>query len=295
MRFCSLNVHLWSDRAGRGNVDQLVEFLASLRCDVIALQEVIGDGAQLHRLARTLGMHHVLGAESWIGNAILSAHPLDAVTVIPITAGVEEGRCAIMATVRAADGDIDVCATHLDPSYETTRLGELDHLVAALRSRDPTHLVMGDFNALRLADYPPAVFATVCKGRFIHDREEPRGEVIARMDALGYVDVVRLAHAGDVLQYREALGASLPDVLRSTCWVGTRIDYVWASEPLLARYTVVCAKHVATDATDHAAVVVELKPTDVGRTRTLEHGSSSVLSHSTDRTKLESHLRMGRG
>jgi endonuclease/exonuclease/phosphatase family metal-dependent hydrolase len=258
MRLCTLNVHLWSDRAGRGNVDRLAEFLASLRCDVIALQEVIGDGAQLDRLARTLGMRHALGAESWIGNAILSAHPLDAVTVTPITAGAEEGRCAVTATVHTPEGDLDVCATHLDPWYEETRLGELDHLAAALAQRAPGHVVMGDFNALRLADYTPAALATVREGRATHEREAPRGEVIAGLDALGYVDLVRLAQAGDASRYREALGAPLPHALRSTCWVGTRIDYAWASAPLLARYTAARAEHVTTEATDHAAVVVEL-------------------------------------
>jgi len=257
-RLCSLNVHLWSDRAGRGNVDRVVALLASLRCDVVALQEVIADGAQLDRVARSLGMRHALGAESWLGNALLSAHPLDAVEASPVTAGAEEGRCAVTATVQTPEGDFDVCATHLDPWYEETRLGEFDRLAAAMGGRAPAHVVMGDFNALRLADYTPASLAAVREGRAAHDREEPRGDVTARMDALGYVDLVRLAHAGDLARYRESLGAPLPPALRATCWVGTRVDYAWASAALLARYAVARAEHVATDASDHAAVVVEL-------------------------------------
>jgi len=260
MRLCTLNVHLWSDRAGRGNVDRVIDLLASLRCDVVALQEVIADGAQLARVARSLGMRHALGAESWLGNALLSAHPLDAVAVSPITAGAEEGRCAVTATVRAPEGSFDVCATHLDPWYEKTRLGELNRLAAAMGERAPAHVVMGDFNALRLADYGPAGLAVVREGRATHDREEPRGDVSARMDALGYVDLIRLAQAGDPTRYREALGAPLPDALRATCWFGTRVDYAWTSAPLLARYAVARAEHVATDATDHAAVVVDLTP-----------------------------------
>ena len=178
----------------------------------------------------------------------------------PVTAGAEEGRCAVTATVQTPEGDFDVCATHLDPWYEETRLGELHRLAAALGQRAPAHAVMGDFNALRLADYSLAGLATVREGRATHDREEPRGDVTARMDALGYVDLVRLAQAGDLTRYREALGAPLPHGLRATCWFGTRVDYAWASAPLLARYAVARAEHVATDATDHAAVVVDLTP-----------------------------------
>lgn len=258
MRLCSLNVHLWSDRAGRGNVDRLIELLGPLGCDLIALQEVVADGPQLERLARSLGMRHAVGAESWIGNALLTPHALEDVAVTAVTAGAEEGRCVVAATVVGPTGRLDVASTHLDPGYEDTRLGELERLVAALGQRAPAHAVFGDFNALRLEDYTLAALAAVREGRATHDREEPRGDAVARMDAAGYVDLVRLARAGDLGAYREALRAPLAYEDRVTCWFGTRVDYAWASPALLARYAVARATHVRTDATDHAAVLVEL-------------------------------------
>lgn len=257
MRLCTLNVHMWTDASGRANVDQLIEFLSGLRCDAVALQEVLRDGPQLERLAGALGMHHALAASSWLGNALLSPHPLDAVETVDITHGAEEGRCAVLATVRAPEGSLDVGATHLDPRYEVTRVGELGRLLAALARRDEAHAVMGDFNAIRPADYGPAGLAAIAEVRARHEREAPRGEAVARMDAAGYVDLFRRARAEDDAGYAEALARSLPHEARSTCWAGTRIDYAWGAPRLARRFRVRAAEVTATEATDHAAVVVD--------------------------------------
>ena len=258
MRLCTLNVHMWSDASGRTNVDRLIELLAGLRCDAVALQEVTRDGPQLARLADALGMGFALAAASWLGNALLSPHPLAAVEEAEVTMGMEEGRCAAIATVRTPEGDLDVCATHLDPLYEETRVGELERLLAALARRDAAHVVMGDFNALRPSDYGPAALAAIAEKRARHDREEPRGEAVARMDTAGYVDLFRRARAVDDAGYAEALARPLPHEARSTCWAGTRIDYVWGSAGLARRFRVRAAEVVETSATDHAAVVVDL-------------------------------------
>jgi endonuclease/exonuclease/phosphatase family metal-dependent hydrolase len=259
MRVCTYNVHLWSDAGGRTNVDAVIDVLRGLRCDVIALQEVLREGSQLDRVADALGMRRAFGAESWLGNALLSRHPLEAVTVTPITAGYEEGRCAVAATVAAPEGRFDVCATHLDPGYEVTRTRELERLLAALLGRAPAHLVMGDFNALRLADYPPTAREAVRAARALHDREEPRGDAIARMDAAGYVDAFRLGRAGDLAGYRASLEAPLADAVRASCWAGTRVDYVWASPALLERYEARDARCVDSDASDHRAVCIDFE------------------------------------
>jgi endonuclease/exonuclease/phosphatase family metal-dependent hydrolase len=258
MRVCSLNVHLWSDRRGRSNTDRVIEFLRALECEVVALQEVLRDGPQLERVALALGMHRAFGAESWLGNALLSAAPLDAIDPAPITAGLEEGRCALFAATGTPDERIDVCSIHLAADSEATRLRQLDRAVGVMARRSPCHLVLGDFNALRLTDYPPDGLASIRARRAEHDREEPRGEVIERMDALGYVDLYRLARARDLESYREHLAGPLPDGARATCWTGTRVDYVWASPAMAGRWAVTSAEAVETDASDHHAVVVEL-------------------------------------
>jgi endonuclease/exonuclease/phosphatase family metal-dependent hydrolase len=260
MRLCALNVHTWADARGRSNVQAVIEFLRELDCDVVTLHEVLREGETLARVADALEMQHAFGAAAWLGNAILARHPLRAAATTPGPAGYEEGRCVLAATVLSPDGSLDVCATHLDPRYEDTRLEELDLLLAAADARAPEHVLMGDFNALRLADYPPAALAQVRAMRAANDKEEPRGEVIARLDARGYLDAFRLARAGGRAGYAAALVAPPPEGAPVTCWAGTRVDYVWATEALLARFALRAATHVPTAASDHAAVVIDLAP-----------------------------------
>lgn len=161
MRICTFNVHGWSDARGRSNVDATIALLGGLDCAVVALQEVSREGAALHRVAEALGMHAVLGAESWLGNALLSRLPFEETEIVPIAAGYEEGRCAVLARVEAPGGPLELCATHLDPMYEVTRLRQLDKLLAALSRRGSARLVLGDFNALRLEDYSSGVLDAV--------------------------------------------------------------------------------------------------------------------------------------
>lgn len=258
MRVCTFNVHGWSDARGRSNVDAAIDLLGSLDCDVVALQEVTREGAALHRVADALGMHAVLGAESWLGNALLSRFALEEAETVAITTGYEEGRCGVIARVQTPGGAVAVCATHLDPMYEVTRLRQLEKLLAALSRRGAAQLVMGDFNALRLADYTPDRLDAVRAMREENGREAPRGEVVARMEAAGLVDVFRRHHGDDGV-------AALPDAARASCWVGTRVDYVWASQALLGRWAIGDARHVANEVSDHAVVVATLDAVGVGR------------------------------
>lgn len=260
MRVCTLNVHLWSDAAGRSNVDRVIDLLRRLDCDVVALQEVLREGTTLARVADTLGLHHAMGAEAWLGNALLAKRPLDAIEIAPLTVGYEEGRCALFATVRTDRGPLDVCALHLDPHTEATRLRQLARFSESIARRAPAHLVLGDFNALRLSDYPHEALHAVRAARARHDREEPLGEVTAQMDALGYVDLVRLARAPTPDAYRDALLTPLPEGARATCWAKTRVDFAWASPGAMALLALTRADIVETDASDHHAVVVELAP-----------------------------------
>lgn len=251
MRVATFNVHGWSDARGASNVDAAIDLLRGLDCDVVALQEVLRDEASLQRVAASLEMHVAQGANSWLGNALLSRFPLEETETVTLTTGYEEGRCAVVARVQAPGGALVLCATHLDPMYEVTRLRQLEKLLAALSGRGPAQLVMGDFNALRLQDYAPDRLAAVRAAREENDREAPRGEVIARMDAAGFVDVFR-RHHGDVGV------AALPDAARASCWVGTRVDYVWATPALLARWPLGGVRHVANEVSDHAVVLATL-------------------------------------
>ena len=105
----------------------------------------------------------------------------------------------------------------------------------------------------------PALDA-VRAARARHDREEPRNDVVAQMDALGYVDLLRLGRAPAPDAYRDALRTPLPDGARATCWAKTRVDYAWASPGAMTLRSLARADIVETDASDHHAVVVELAP-----------------------------------
>jgi endonuclease/exonuclease/phosphatase family metal-dependent hydrolase len=261
MRICTFNVHLWSDARGRSNVAAVVRLLRSLDCDVVALNEVLREGSQLADVARELGMHHAYGEASWLGNALLSKRPLLSIETFQITRGYEESRSALIATVEGPAGRrFDVCSTHLEPRSESTRLGQLANLKRAMERRAPAHLVMGDFNALRLTDYTPSALETLRAARAKSEREEPRGDVIMTMDTWGYLDGSRLARAGDLPSYAAELATPLPEGDLPTCWAGTRIDYIWVSPAFLEANRVRSCSCVQDDASDHLPLVLELDP-----------------------------------
>lgn len=230
----------------------MIEVLRALDCDVVALNEVPSRGQQLARVAEALEMRHAFGEASWLGNALLSKRPLGAIETIAISGAYGEARSALVATVDGPAGPLDVCCTHLDPSEESLRLQQLDKLGLAMEQRAAAHLVMGDFNALRLADYSPAVLDSVRAMRARNGREEPLGEVVARMDAWGYLDGFRAARGG-------GLAEPLPEGEIATCWAGTRIDYVWLSPALAEGCRVRRCWRVESDASDHLPVVLEIE------------------------------------
>lgn len=263
MRVATYNIHLWADARGRSNTSAVTDLLRSLDCDVVALNEVPHGGGQLARVADALGMDHAYGQAGWLGNALLSKRPLRAVETFQLAQGPGEPRSALVATVEGPAGSFDVCSTHLDPGYESTRLAQLSNLRRALLGRATAHLVMGDFNALRLSDHAPASLAAVAARRAEARREEPLGEVVASMDGWGYLDGLRLARAGDEARYAAELEGPLPDDELATCWVGTRIDFLWLSPALVAGVRVTGCRRVPSEASDHLPVVLdfEVRPT----------------------------------
>ena len=258
MRICTFNVHLWADARGRSNTEAVTDLLRSLDCDVVALNEVLRGGGQLAHVAGELGMDHAYGEASWLGNALLSRRPLRAVETVQLARGYEEARSALVATIDGPAGPFDVCSTHLDVQRESTRLGQLENLRRAMETRAAPHVVMGDFNAVRLTDYTPAALDALRAQRAANDREEPLGDVVTTMDRLGYLDGLRLARAGNPASYPAELERPLPEGDLPTCWAGTRIDYVWLTPALLDGILVRGCHRVESDASDHHPVVLEL-------------------------------------
>jgi exonuclease III len=90
--------------------------------------------------------------------------------------------------------------------------------------------------------------------------EEPRGEVVRRLDERGWIDLWRLARVESLEGYARALDAPADHPGLPTCWAGTRIDYLWASPALAGRSRLVRCGTVPSDVSDHLPVIAELVP-----------------------------------
>ena len=144
--------------------------------------------------------------------------------------------------------------------HEWKRLEQLEDLHRALEARAAAaHIIAGDFNALRLTDYGTDALRAVSRMRQENGREAPRGEVVARMDAWGYLDCFRFARAGGLDGYTRDLMKPIPDEELATCWAGTRVDFIWASRAMLDRFHPARYRRVDSDASDHFPIAVDFK------------------------------------
>lgn len=250
MRLCTLNVHDWVDGRGQGNGERIEALLSALACDVVALQEVPREGT-LERVAAALKMHVQRAPAWWADNALLTRARPRWSGALELDAGPGELRSAAIAGLDTEDGVVVVAATHLDHRAEYLRVRQFDLLQDALTLRGEAALVLGDLNALRASDYEPARWEAIAEVRRRNDWEAPSEELMQRIDALGWVDLVRL-HAGPTLD------APLPARLTATSRFETRIDYVMASRALAPRLRVTAVDVIETDASDHRPVVVDV-------------------------------------
>jgi endonuclease/exonuclease/phosphatase family metal-dependent hydrolase len=258
LRVCTFNVHGFGDAQGRSRLQETIAVLGALACDVLVLNEVLAFNGALERLADALGMHASYGAAGYGGNAILLREKPRAVENVPLTVHGRELRTALCAELIGPAGPLVIAATHLDDRSEDARCAQLTVLRAHLSRASTPHVMAGDFNAVRTADYAPARLLEIAKLRAKNAREPPRDDVAFMMDGWGYVDAARLAHAGDSARYAQSLTTPLPEGLAVTCWVGTRIDQVWLDARAAAQLTCAHARVVETDVSDHRPVVVEL-------------------------------------
>jgi endonuclease/exonuclease/phosphatase family metal-dependent hydrolase len=263
LRICTLNVHSWTDAEGVTRTDDVIALLRGIACDVVLLNEVpdADEGGDLHRVAGALSMHAAYAPAQFAGNAILARAPLLALASLELGARREETRSAAIAEVEVDGEAFVVACTHLEHRREVRRVEQLVQLHGELtrRARGRPVLLGGDFNALRLSDYPPDVLARVKAHRAANGWEAPVGTVVARLDAWGWVDAARLADAGSHAAYPAALARPIAPALARTCWAGTRIDYLWLDASLAARVQRVEAAVADVDVSDHRPLVVTLR------------------------------------
>jgi len=135
--------------------------LARLDADVIALQEVWGDGTTnlAAELAAELGYHHVFASSMeregiGFGNALLSRWPIARTdsTMLHGRQETGEGRLALFAEIDGPRGPLPVFCTHLNWRYEHGHIrqrqaADLARFVDRMRPWTFPPIVCGDFNA----------------------------------------------------------------------------------------------------------------------------------------------------
>lgn len=261
MRIVTFNVHMWGDRDGRPTTPATIDLLRNLHADAVVLQEVPGRSGTLARVADALGMHVAFAPASLLGNALLSIAPPLSFEILTLSSGFAEMRTAFLAKLPWEGGTLTVAGTHLDHLHEHHRLEQLESLLHRLDKLPDGGLVLlaGDLNAVRLADYDAAALERIQAQRGQNGLEPPMGEVTARLEAGGWIDLWREARAlGPERQSAHAVCARYGDL--GTCWFGTRVDYLWAAAPFRRYARLVGCERVPSAVSDHLPVVAELAP-----------------------------------
>lgn len=155
LRAATWNIHGGIGSDGRYVPDRIVEVLAELDADVVALQEVLastsGHGEFLARVARETGYHVADGPlhqrrGAAFGNAVLSRHPIQTIDHVDLTVDGYEPRGALDVCIDAEPASLRVVATHLGLRPGERREQVRRILAAVERDRPRPTLLMGDLN-----------------------------------------------------------------------------------------------------------------------------------------------------
>jgi exodeoxyribonuclease-3 len=257
-----LTVMSWNIlQGGEARLDAIRACVRAAQPDLLALQECVGweDGRMLEALAQDLGLpsgpeHVQLGHARPRGSgrryhvALLSRPRIARAEVFNDPGFV--GHALLRAELALAEGPLVVFATHFDAHHENLRFVEARHLRTRL---DPAafasgrYLLLGDLNSLSARDpYPPDFAALVQRAGTDKYGHPPRFEVIADLEAFGWVDVLRARPLSGtwVTAHRDRGGVA----------IDYRTDYIFASPPLAAQLLEARVVDVG-QASDHQAVL----------------------------------------
>jgi len=163
LRLFSYNIHHGEGEDGVVDLDRTGDVIAAADPDLVALQEVdknttrSGYVDQAKVLAQRLGMEYRFmknldyqGGE--YGNALLSRYPIQATYLHPLPANGGEPRGALEEVVEVLDlygrtNSLSFISLHLDHLSDTSRVSQVQTLLADLSSRSHPVVLAGDFNA----------------------------------------------------------------------------------------------------------------------------------------------------
>ena len=154
IRVLTWNVHGGIGLDGVRDFSRIVDHIAAIDADIVALQEVEGRARRDRSLPMTI-LRDRLGHEGITastisapdgdyGQVLLCRWPLVEAVTYDLSIDRFEPRCAVAATAQTPAGDLRVIATHLGLRFGE-RSRQVKALCAALDDERPT-VLMGDFN-----------------------------------------------------------------------------------------------------------------------------------------------------
>ena len=199
LRVMTFNVHSFASMHGRKTLNDILGVIRSASSDICVLEEASLYGTSLSQISEATGLSHVSFHSTGecgpdFGNMILSKYPISDVNEIRLHEVKDGGfvpRNAVIAKIQLEFGLFTIVGTHLDVSKESFRRNQLSHLLEQLDDLGITntpHMLCGDFNATRSADYTPEHYARICAARASRSLPAPRDDVTAALQAAGYRD-----------------------------------------------------------------------------------------------------------
>jgi endonuclease/exonuclease/phosphatase family metal-dependent hydrolase len=156
LRIATYNIHRCRGLDGRTIPSRIAEVIRSIEPDVIALQEVVGAGANApghaEELGAQLGMGWVMAPARHLrgclfGNVVLSRHPIRHHAQYDLSWKTCEPRCCQRVDIAIANDTLHLYNVHLGTAflerrYQAGRLGTIVHDHRVGRPK----IVLGDFN-----------------------------------------------------------------------------------------------------------------------------------------------------
>ena len=246
-RLATVNVHLFRNPTTYdSNITDLVSILEPLNLDLIACEEVINTDKWPKFCQRLSLPYQICNAnnDDYFGNGIVSRYPILNPSYQTSVSCPGELRSLLYCTLDCFN-KLTIGVTHLDDSYEETRVKQIKELDPCQQNID---ILMGDFNAITRDDYSEHYYREIVERK----REEARCEKPS-------FDLTNLIT--NVWNYEDAfklVNPHLKDEQIATSRFGTRIDYIYVQPHLSEQWTLTKCQIINTNgATDHNIVFAE--------------------------------------
>ncbi|MFH1235405.1 MAG: endonuclease/exonuclease/phosphatase family protein [Parcubacteria group bacterium] len=255
-------------RGGEDRFESIKEVIASVRPDILAIQEACEweSSGRFHAVGRLLGIPEGSmkishsNSRSSSGRiydiALYSRYPISDFQVMNDPENIWH---SLLFATLAAPKPFHVLVAHLSPKTEDWRLREVPRISGLLtqHSSEPM-LLMGDLNSLSPADpYPPSLLQQLQEyGISKFGGDALRFDVITALQRAGWIDTMRIPGVG------QGFHITVSEQSEDKDHLDLRLDYIFANKILAAEMTDVrVASNVSIKkASDHSPVVAEVSP-----------------------------------